>query len=252
MLGESSEREVVAQRSGSAIRIRDCQVEKRVAVVQLCPLFADVPEIERREILAAAHEKQYSRRQTIFLEGDPVRQTILLTSGCAKIVQIGQSGSEVILRLIGTGDLVGGVGVSPQGRNCSMAQSINSSTALVWDVATFESLSHRFKTLRRNAINILNNRLQDLEVRYREISTERVAARLGHQLLRLLGQVGQPVNGAIEIGLSREELAQLTGTTLFTVSRLLSDWDQRGIVSTRREAVSINDHAALAELSEAE
>src|SRR6476646_7164801 len=123
MLGESSEREVVVrQASGPAIRVHDHQLEKRVSAVQMYALFADVPEQERREILLAAHEKQYSRRQTIFLEGDPVRQTILLTSGCAKIVQIGQGGTEVILRLIGPGEVVGGVGVSPHGRNCSMAQ----------------------------------------------------------------------------------------------------------------------------------
>jgi CRP/FNR family transcriptional regulator, nitrogen oxide reductase regulator len=74
---------------------------------------------------------------------------------------------------------------------------------------------------------------------------------LSHQLIRLLNQLGR-VNGGGEIRLSREELAQLTGTTLFTVSRLLSEWNQRGIVSTRREAVSVNNFQALAELGEIE
>jgi len=91
-----------------------------------------------------------------------------------------------------------------------------------------------------------------MEERYREISTEKVAGRLSHQLVRLMNQVGRKVDGAMEICLSREELAQLTGTTLFTVSRLLSDWDQRGIVSTRREAVSVHDVEALRELGENE
>jgi len=80
----------------------------------------------------------------------------------------------------------------------------------------------------------------------------RVAVRLSHQLVRLLNQVGRRVNGAIEIRLSREELAQLTGTTLFTVSRLLSDWNDRGIVSTRRESVSVRNFQALARLAESE
>lgn len=68
----------------------------------------------------------------------------------------------------------------------------------------------------------------------------------------LLNQVGRRVNGSVEIRLSREELAQLTGTTLFTVSRLLSNWNQRGIVSTRREAVSVNSLEALVQLAEEE
>jgi CRP-like cAMP-binding protein len=91
-----------------------------------------------------------------------------------------------------------------------------------------------------------------LEQRFREISTERVASRLSREIVRLLAQVGRVVNGTVEIALSREELAQLTGTTLFTVSRLLSDWDERGIVSTRREAVSVNDLHALQQLAEVE
>ena len=52
-------------------------------------------------------------------------------------------------------------------------------------------------------------------------------------------KIGRPVDGAVEIGLSREELAQMTGTTLFTVSRLLSAWEARGMVKPRREAVTI-------------
>jgi CRP-like cAMP-binding protein len=133
-----------------------------------------------------------------------------------------------------------------------MAQALGAATALVWDAAVFESISQRFALLRRNIMRILCQQLQELEERYREISTEKVAARLSHQLMRLLNQVGRRVNGGVEISLSREELAQLTGTTLFTVSRLLSGWSQMGIVSTRREAVSVHNLQALTELAESE
>jgi CRP-like cAMP-binding protein len=62
--------------------------------------------------------------------------------------------------------------------------------------------------------------------------------------------MGRQVNGEVEISISREELAQLVGTTLFTVSRLLSDWDRQGIVAARREVVSVRNLRALADLSE--
>jgi CRP-like cAMP-binding protein len=76
--------------------------------------------------------------------------------------------------------------------------------------------------------------------------------RLSHEILRLLDQVGRRVNGAVQISLSREELAQLIGTTLFTVSRLLCDWDERGIVSIGRETVSVSDSQGLKQLRETE
>jgi CRP-like cAMP-binding protein len=120
----------------------------------------------------------------------------------------------------------------------------------VWEASVFESISDRIPSLRRNTARILGERLQEMEERFREISTQKVAPRLSHQLIRLLKQLGRGTDQSVEIGLSREELAQLTGTTLFTVSRLLSQWEKQGIVSSRREAVVVCNVQALAALSE--
>ena len=232
--------------------VSENEVTRREALVRHSPLFSDIPRAECREILAAAREKQFARRQSIFMEGDPVRQIVLLTSGSAKIVQFSQNGAEVILRVNGPGGVVGTLGLFPQARQRSTAKALRASTALVWDTAVFESIAQRSISLTRNITYILCQQLYDLEERYREISSERVSVRLSHQLVRLLKQIGRRVQGGVEIRLSREELAQLTGTTLFTVSRLLSDWNQRGFVNTRREAVSVLNPQALVDLSEGE
>ena len=97
----------------------------------------------------------------------------------------------------------------------------------------------RFPTLRSNTARILGRRLEKLEERFREISTEKVASRVSSEVVRLLNQMGERINGELQISLSREELGQLTGTTLFTVSRLLSEWEGRGILIARREAVLV-------------
>lgn len=228
----------------------DCAMQRRAALVQHFPLFYSIPLEECREIVAAAQQEEFPRREAIYREGDPIRQIVLLISGSVKVTQLGQNGSEVILRLNGPGEVVGKVGLNKQARHCSMAQALSACAALVWDATVFESLSQRFPALRRNVLHGLSLRLEELEERFREISTEKVASRLSREIVRLLTQVGRPVNGSVEISLSREELAQLIGTTLFTVSRLLSDWDQRGIVSTRREGVAVNNLQALQQLAE--
>jgi CRP/FNR family transcriptional regulator, nitrogen oxide reductase regulator len=202
--------------------------------------------------VASAREKRFSRRQTLFAEGDPVRQTLLLLSGCVKLTQFGQNGSEVILRLTGPGEMVGALGLCADCAHCSTAQTTEPSTALVWEATNFESALERFPNFRRNMVRVLETRLQEMDQRFREVSTEKVAPRLSSQLVRLLNQVGKHVNGHVEISLSRAELAQLTGTTLFTVSRLLCQWEVRGIVYSRREAVLVRDLPALMELSQRE
>jgi CRP/FNR family transcriptional regulator, nitrogen oxide reductase regulator len=212
-------------------------------------LFTDISSQDRTLIVSAARERTFSRGQIIHIEGDDMRQVVLLTSGFAKMVQCGQNGSAVILRLCGPGELVGTLGVTMQARYRSTPQAIASSTALVWERDVFESLSKRFPSLRLNVAYILYKQLEDMEDRFREISTERVAPRLGRQIFRLVEQVGIPSNNtSVEINLTREELAQLIGTSLFTVSRLLSEWDRKGIVTTRREGFSVDNLKALAEL----
>jgi len=227
-------------------------VSRRASRVLPFPLFSNISPADCAKIAAAAHQKEFHRRQTIFLEGDPVRQILVLTSGCAKITQLGQNGTEVILRLNGPGDVVGVFGDCSGVNHRSTARSLQLSTALIWEAAVFEALMERFPSLRRNTVRILGERLLELEERFREVCTEKVAPRLSSQIIRLLDQVGRRVNGAVEISLSREELAQLTGTTLFTVSRLLSEWEQRGILVTRRKVVSVHNFQALEELSESD
>jgi CRP-like cAMP-binding protein len=218
--------------------------------MQQFPVFATLSASEFKEVTSAAHEKLLPRRETIYNEGDPIREVFLLTAGCVKVTQLGPNGQEVILRLHGASELIGAQGLSAGKLHLATARAIQTSTALVWEASVFESISDRIPSLRRNTARILGERLQEMEERFREISTQKVAARLSHQLIRLLKQLGRGTDQIVEIGLSREELAQLTGTTLFTVSRLLSQWEKQGIISSRREAVVVCNVQALAALSE--
>jgi CRP-like cAMP-binding protein len=125
-------------------------------------------------------------------------------------------------------------------------------TSLSWKYAQLQDLMAEFPQIRTNISQILFGRLTELEERFREVATERVAQRVALALLRLLKQVGKPTAKGVEISLSREELAQMTGCTLFTVSRLLSAWGEEGFVLPRREAVIVLDAERLALAGEAE
>jgi len=239
----------VTNQKNAAAPARKAEMLRRAALVQHAPLFADISQTECREIVSRARERQYRRHQTIFLEGDPARNVILLMHGNIKIMQLGQIGSEVILRVVWSGDLVGEEGLSLQSKHRSTAQPLDDATVLVWDTSVFVALADRFPLLRRNLQNIVSQRLEELEERYREVSTANVAARLSHALVRLATKAGHRTKTATEIHLSREELAQLTGTTFFTVGRLLSEWAYLGLVSVRRETVSVQNIEALKELA---
>jgi CRP-like cAMP-binding protein len=227
-------------------------LRRRAASVQHFEAFSDLPTADCIALIAGAQERQFGRRHTIFLEGDPVRHVVLLLSGSLKVTQLGTNGQEVILRLTGPGDVLGRVGRQADAEHFSSAQALQPSSALVWEAQRFEGFLERLPILRRNMTLLLERHLHELEVRFREVSTERVASRLSSLLVRLLGQVGRRAESHVEIALSRRELAQLTGTTLFTVSRLLCQWEAQGIVSARRETVLVHNVPRLQGLSREE
>jgi CRP-like cAMP-binding protein len=131
---------------------------------------------------------------------------------------------EVILRLWVPGDVLGPADLFAGGRHSSTAQAFRLTRALVWDASSFKALADRYPVLDQNLLRMVVRYWADLEGRFRELATERVGPRVARQLVRLLLPIGRSVNGTIEVGLSRKELAQMTGTTLFTVSRCSRLW----------------------------
>jgi CRP/FNR family transcriptional regulator, nitrogen oxide reductase regulator len=226
-------------------------LKRRVDSILRFEAFSEISSADCTAIVADAQEVQFHRHSTIFSEGSPATQVALLLSGCMKVTQGGE-GQEVILRLNGPGDMLGKMGNQTRANHLYTTHAVQASAALVWETDSFEAAMVRFPLLRRNIASILERHLNELEVRYREVSTEKVSSRLSNLLVRLVNQVGRRIDGCVEIALSRRELAQLTGTTLFTVSRLLCQWEAQRIVSARREVVLVNDVPALTELSHAE
>ena len=114
-------------------------------------------------------------------------------------------------------------------------------TAMVWDYSRLQALLDQYPQIRTNINRILEGRLTELQERFREMATENVRKRLALVLLRLLKQVGTVSHEGTVVFLSREELGQMAGTTLFTISRVLSKWAEEGVVVSRREAVLVSD-----------
>jgi CRP/FNR family transcriptional regulator, nitrogen oxide reductase regulator len=218
---------------------------QKIAFVRGLPLFADVSPGDSSAIISSACQEHFRRRQTIFCAGDPVEHVAVLLSGWVKIKQAGPRGNEVILRLTGIGEVVGAFGCLSDHKHRSTAQTVRPCTALVWDAATFDKLLERFPFFRRNTIRALDERLEEMEQRFGEVSTESVGSRLSSELIRLSKRFACAVNGQQEICLSRRELAQLTGTTLATVSRQLCHWQALGIVNIGRKMVQVCDVDAL-------
>lgn len=212
-------------------------------LVSMCAsaLFAGMPPRDCMEIASHARAMTFRRNELLFAQGQPVRSLILLESGVVKMTQVSADGSEVLLWMRGPGEPVDIYVASTLCNHTCSAQAMERCRALTWNCQRLQALANRYPRLRMNILRIVTERLMELEERFREMATETVTKRLALNLLRLAKRVGTHSKEGIEVSLSRAELAQMTGTTLFTISRVLSSWAERGLVQPRREAVLVSD-----------
>ena len=220
-----------------------------VPCVQRSHLFSGLMLEECGEIVSLAQERSFARHQTVYRQGEPAKFISILVSGRVKITETSQGGAEVILAIEEAGGVVGELWVVPGGVHARTAEALERCHMLLWDAGVFQTLFERYPTLVLNLSYILSERLRVLERRFQELATEPVAPRLARTLLRLLDPNENGTRESVPIGLSHEELAQMTGMTSFTVSRLLRDWEQRDIVTSRRRSVLIKDLPGLRTLA---
>ena len=223
------------------------------ALVGRSALLAGLSPQQCSEIFAFAKIMKFARNERLFSQDQPIHKLIMIKTGSVKLTQLSPDGKEVILWLNGPGDAVG-MHADPDGSNhsCS-AHAMERSQVFVWESHLLQMLISRYPRIQINLGRILACRLSELEERFCEIAGERVPKRMALVLIRLLKSVGKECRDGVDVVITREELAQMTGTTLFTISRTLSKWASLGFVVPRREGVVITDpdrlrrHAGLDE-----
>jgi CRP-like cAMP-binding protein len=176
-----------------------------------------------------------------------------LTSGRVKLLQNNPAGQQVNLRTINPWQMFGALGaVHRQATYPASAQALEDSTALAMESSFLHQMMETRPYLSFDLMHLMTAYIQEMQERYRELATERVEQRIARALLRLTAQLGRRLDPEkdIELSFSRQDLAEMTGTTLYTVSRTLSDWERRGILKTGRERVTICEPHSLVQIAE--
>ena len=217
-----------------------------------CPIFAGLGEPELSLVRAEATERTLARHEVLFREGEAADVFTVVLAGRVKLTQLGADGQEVIVRYLGPGDMCAAVAMFPGNAYPATAAAVGAVRVLLWQRERIDALLHRLPALALNAMRVLSERVRELQDRVRELATEKVAQRIARALIRLARQTGKRVDEGvlIDMPLSREDLAKMTGTTLFTVSRVLSEWEAAAIVATGRERVVIRRPHGLVAIAE--
>lgn len=219
-------------------------LDRRTRLVTRMELFRDLSLSECGQVAMGAQERVFERGETIFRDDDPVTFVYAVASGRVKTIRSNRFGKLVILHLAGPGEVLDGLGLSVGSNHMLTAHALGRCQVLTWDLGVFEGFVRRFPKLQSNVTRFLVRRLRMTECRLHELATERVPQRLARVLLRLIVQSERCESGQ-SIELSCEELAQMAGTTLYTVSRLLCSWAAERIIQPERSAILVENLPGL-------
>ena len=193
------------------------------------------------EIASTATHREFSKNTYLFHQGDQARRFYVLVKGKIKLTQLTEDGQQILLRYVSPGEAFAVIAVLSKIPYPVTATSVNQVSLITWEDQVMLDLMKKYPQLAINSLNTLAGRIQEFQDRFRELATERVERRIARALLRLASQTGRKIDQGILIDftLSRKDLAEMTGTTLYTVSRTLSQWEKDGLVSSQREQVTI-------------
>jgi CRP-like cAMP-binding protein len=220
-------------------------------LLRTTPVFRRLGPEDRRRLAEVSRVKAYARNDVIFDEGATPEFFYTIARGRVKVCKSTPAGKDVILEVFGVGDPFGAVAVYEGRRFPASAVALEDTVCVLVPREAFFALLEQHPSLVRGLLLGLTHRLIELTNRMAELTGGRVEPRVARLFLKMADDSGQPrADGLfIPLPLSRQEIADLTGTTIETTIRIMSRWGKQRVVRTEKDGFLVVDRAALEDLA---
>ncbi|PTX54705.1 CRP-like cAMP-binding protein [Litoreibacter ponti] len=212
------------------------------------PPFSKLEKREIRTILDQATSRRYNEGVAIFDEGAPAERFFMLLDGYVRVVRVTPTGEQVTALHIPAGQLLGIAKAIGRVTYPATAMTATESIVLSWPTRLWDGFVADYDGFATETYKTVGDRMGEIHNRVMEMATQQVEQRVANALLRLINQTGRKVSDGIEIDfpITRQDLSELTATTLHTASRLLSAWEKKGLVQSKRKRIKVlNPHALV-------
>ena len=213
-------------------------------ILRKSPIFSSLNDSELSELANLAIEHRYMPNESIFWDGDAPEWFYIVAEGKVKVVKHSSLGKEFVIAFFGPGEMFGEVAVFENKPYPASAQAVTETKVVGIKREDFLSFLANRPQVALKIINVLAGRLRDAQSRLRDLAGERVEQRLANVLLMLLAKLGPT------LPFTRQEIADMGGTTVETAIRVMSHLKDRGIIRSVRGKVIILDREKLRLLSE--
>ena len=229
-----------------------CVLRPAPSVLAQIPLFRRVGAEDRERLLAVAQMRVYEKGEPLFDEGAPSDFFYVVVTGRVKVFKKRPGGNDIILEIFGAGAPLGAVAVYESRPYPAAADALEPTSCLLIPRPAFFALLEQHSSLVRGLLSSMSHRLVELTTRLAELTGGHVDARFARLFLKLADQMGRPERGGtfIPLALARQELADLTGTTIETCIRIMSRWGKEDVLRTEKDGFVLIDRTTLQELAE--
>lgn len=211
------------------------------------PPFRDLDGEGLAEVASHATDRHLEPGAALFEQGEPAGRFYLVVQGRLKVTMITPGGKQVLVRLVHPGDFCGLALALARPDYPATCLALVAARVLAWPMNYWETLIASHPRIAIGITRSLGRHITDVHSRIAELATEEVEQRVAHAVLRLARSAGAPVEGGLRIDfpITRQDIAEMTGTTLHSVSRIVSAWAGRNIVGRGRARLVVRDLPAL-------
>jgi CRP/FNR family transcriptional regulator len=225
-----------------------------IGTLKKCEIFSGLTEKELSKISALFEERNIKKDEYIFMEEDPSNWFYILSKGRVKIVKHSHSGKDIILEIISPGDVFGGVAVLDKRPFPASAQAMEPAAVVRISRRNLFDMMEEYPGLKLAVVKSFSDRLRNAHETLKNIATERVERRIASLLLKLSEKVGVDDKGykKLDFPLTRQEIAEMVGTTVETCIRSMSKFQKEGRVKSSGGRILVNADSLKEYLKEEE
>ena len=216
-------------------------------LLRTTPIFSRLSPADRKTIAEVARVREFARGDTIFEQESASDAFYAIASGRVKIFKMMPNGKDVILEVFGPGDPLGAVAAYMNRPFPASASALEDTVCVIIPRTAFFRLLETQPSLVRGLLLGLTTRLVELTNRLAELTGGRIEPRFARLFLKLASEMGRAEHGGtfVPLPLSRQELADMTGTTIETCIRIMSRWNKDDVVRTEKDGFVVLDRAEL-------
>ena len=215
-----------------------------VEILKKVPLFSALEKQDLETLATIVTKKEFCKKETLFQQGDPGDEFMILTEGSVKVELMNTEGKELTLTILTPFQFLGELALLDDVPRSATVISMDQSTLLSINKRDFARILESYPRMSIPIMRQLTRRVRVLTDDIASMAFLDSYSRVTRKILNLAEEMGKPTpEGKVMIDqpLTHQQLANLVGTTRETVTKILNEMKDNGLLSIRRHRITILD-----------